>query len=738
MSIGNWLSIGQLTFVLFITWCAARLWLSRQPQIAAKVCLVGLALSTTLAILMAFAVPRPLIFQADSLHGLTAVYSAEEPDDVVSIADDSMPQPANELADSAQNSMAELSWQGLSWQGIRFGGKQAFDALESLSNQSQNYSSSLQAIGAVIVIGVVIQAILVGFGTWELWRLNRASKDVTCTRTAEKLNKLCEKAGVAKPPRLRVHGLSLGAFVSWTDPSVIYLPSHYTVWTAEELNAALAHELMHVVRHDGWWRYVSRVCAGMLWFHPAAWILHRELCLAQELNADRTARTLVPGSDYLVGLARLGLRLDSDSQGRMPNLSVSVFSKDLIMRIEMLKRSQGATSWASQRLAQGTLGAVLVVCATNFCWTVVADESIRIANRIVEGSTQSKHVAFQKTKLEPWQVVPASPGYAAIRASSVSDNEYLQSLIAMAEEYVASRLLTPVFHAAEKETMFAKGLRLRNLATVQMSVNMSQSTRISAADGDKDAAVTKEEQHFSIGANQVVIDTIVPIDWQAIVELFPAERLTAILNSAAGPWERAQSQELLDRLASLPSDQCRYSFHTEPNCGDAVDSTLASVWRAVDGGLATFAVDYQASIRSDQGSSEQPESGFLSMVSSSTRESTDAPMANANNVAELEQSKLMTMIGYIGIGIDHTAMPPELQYRALCTPIDGVTIDELESQWKRFSAAAIEVLETDEAEDDANTKQLVNQLRSMQCKRTGLDDDRRPAGIILSGAVQLP
>jgi beta-lactamase regulating signal transducer with metallopeptidase domain len=186
-------------------------------------------------------------------------------------------------------------------------------------------------------IGVVVQVCLVAFGTWELVKLRSGATNVACAMGLSKLDQLCEQAGVLEPPQLRVHRFTLGAFVSWLDPRVIYLPADYSEWTAEELNAALAHELMHVSRRDGLWRYVSRVCAGVLWFHPGAWLLYRELCLAQELSADRTASSLIPRSGYLVGLAKLGLRLDREERGRMPNLSGSVVTKDLIRRIEMLK-----------------------------------------------------------------------------------------------------------------------------------------------------------------------------------------------------------------------------------------------------------------------------------------------------------------------------------------------------------------------------------------------------------------
>lgn len=70
MSLENWIGIFQLTMALAVAWCAARLWLTREPRIAARICLVGLVFSSMLALLMLLAVPRPFSFRAESFDSL--------------------------------------------------------------------------------------------------------------------------------------------------------------------------------------------------------------------------------------------------------------------------------------------------------------------------------------------------------------------------------------------------------------------------------------------------------------------------------------------------------------------------------------------------------------------------------------------------------------------------------------------------------------------------------------------
>jgi hypothetical protein len=473
-----------------------------------------------------------------------------------------------------------------------------------------------------------------------------------------------------------------------------------------------------------------------MWFHPGAWLLHRELCLAQELCADQNASSLIPGRGYLFGIAKLGLRLDREVSFRMPNLSVSVVTKDLIRRIEMLKRTQEATTWASQRLSQATLAAVLTVCVTNFCWTVDADDEIRIASRVVDESTPSPREVFQKPRLEPWQVVPAAKGYGAIRLVNMMENEYLASLISLAEESVSSRITSTVLDASMIEAIQGHGVRLQNIAAVQMGIGMSLFSTETNVDGE-----TKKEQHyFSVSSNQAVIDTIAPVERRAVVELLPVKQMVEMLNQTAGPIELSALQETLDQLAKLPSKNKRISLHTEPNCGGAVDSTLATVWRAVDGGVATFAVDYKAAFESNEESSAAVPPAGIMLVGESTHEPSDAPLSNDNSEAELEQAKLMKMIGYIGLGVDFPPTSQELSIRVVCTPIDGVTVDDLQSQWTRFSRAAMNDLDSEgpmgEPDADEYSVKLVKQLLRMRCIQTS-DADSVAPGIMITGSVPL-
>ena len=102
----------------------------------------------------------------------------------------------------------------------------------------------------------------------------------------------------------------------------------------------------------------------------------------------------------------------------------------------------------------------------------------------------------------------------------------------------------------------------------------------------------------------------------------------------------------------------------------------------------------------------------------------------------------MEMIGYIGIGVDETPASNELQLRIVCTPGEGTSVDELQSQWDRFADAAAQCLESEEsgeeAGDEAYSLEVASRLLKMQCQRIGGDGNSMPAGIAFSGKVPLP
>ncbi|MCP4803921.1 MAG: M56 family metallopeptidase [Proteobacteria bacterium] len=68
---------------------------------------------------------------------------------------------------------------------------------------------------------------------------------------------------------------------------VVLLPTTASGWPRAEVEMALAHEQAHIARRDWAVQFATELICSMLWFHPFAWWVRRDLLLDAELAADQ-------------------------------------------------------------------------------------------------------------------------------------------------------------------------------------------------------------------------------------------------------------------------------------------------------------------------------------------------------------------------------------------------------------------------------------------------------------------
>jgi len=159
--------------------------------------------------------------------------------------------------------------------------------------------------------------------------------------------------------------LASAATCGWWRP-VILLPADWRHWSAEELAAAIAHEVAHVHRADYVQRLVALFGVAIHFFHPLVRVAARRLVIDQEFAADRLARGLAddPGA-YMRGLARLALRYHESLSGKpaWPSVSAMPRSSDfLARRLEMLRvKNRPTSNYAAKLIAYGTSSCLLAV-----------------------------------------------------------------------------------------------------------------------------------------------------------------------------------------------------------------------------------------------------------------------------------------------------------------------------------------------------------------------------------------
>ena len=257
-----------------------------------------LLLSLALTLLAFFPVPSLWSLkepQADAPQSARPFIEAEMPDDKI----DTDLQPSSAFASPPGGARFRIS------------------ALVRKMQPSRSSSSGngWLVVGGLLALGIAIHLGRFLAGLWAVSQCCRRSLAVTDPRTIHVLEYLRSEMQIRRIVRLRqTASLKSPAQVGWLRPMIL-LPMHWQGWTAQELQAVLAHELAHVARWDYLWWILGRLSVCIHFYHPLVrWMTHRLHC-EQEWQADATASQIVGGSQhYLIALSGVILRQDHSKE----------------------------------------------------------------------------------------------------------------------------------------------------------------------------------------------------------------------------------------------------------------------------------------------------------------------------------------------------------------------------------------------------------------------------------------
>lgn len=152
-------------------------------------------------------------------------------------------------------------------------------------------------------------------------------------------------------------------------PSIV-VPADFDLrYSAAERQLILAHEMMHVRRHDGIWLLVAHVTASLLWFNPLAWWALRAFRHDQELACDADVAAL-PSTDR-VAYARAIVSVHERRSPALPVGNTWSYQHPLTERIAMLKKGRNGSF--GQRAGYASL--VVLACGLVATASVVAGPS---------------------------------------------------------------------------------------------------------------------------------------------------------------------------------------------------------------------------------------------------------------------------------------------------------------------------------------------------------------------------
>ena len=161
----------------------------------------------------------------------------------------------------------------------------------------------------------------------QLGRLPRRPAPAGLLRTVHRL--AVERMGMAVPV-VRLAQIDSPQVAGLWRPALI-VPAGLMRLPPAEREALLLHELAHVRRHDFRWNLLQRIALAAFWFHPAAWLLYRQVTREREMRCDALA---VRHGASPLGLARGLLRL---AERRAPStLAMAITGGDFAARVHRL------------------------------------------------------------------------------------------------------------------------------------------------------------------------------------------------------------------------------------------------------------------------------------------------------------------------------------------------------------------------------------------------------------------
>jgi len=159
----------------------------------------------------------------------------------------------------------------------------------------------------------------------------------------EAFKRIAQKLGVVRPVRLLVSSIvEVPVVIGWFRPLVLMPVAALTGLAPRQIEALLAHELAHVLRHDYLVSVLQRVIEAVLFYHPAVWWVSNQLRMERELCCDDIA---VAASGDALSYAHALADLES-SRPAHARTAIAATGGSLLSRIRRLVESQPASHTA--------------------------------------------------------------------------------------------------------------------------------------------------------------------------------------------------------------------------------------------------------------------------------------------------------------------------------------------------------------------------------------------------------
>ncbi len=204
-------------------------------------------------------------------------------------------------------------------------------------------------LAALWLIGCALMLVRFVASYGALRKLRRELSEVTDNITA-RMENLAVVFGIRRTLRVCASSSAqMPMTIGWRKPLIILPQDLAQSLTSAECDSVLAHELAHIQRHDYAINFAMRFVQCVFFFHPAVWLIGKQLVIERELACDDWAVKLTGEPRRYAGCLTRLVELLSESKPLLAATGI-LFGKHIITRrVEMiLNRDRNATTFVSK------------------------------------------------------------------------------------------------------------------------------------------------------------------------------------------------------------------------------------------------------------------------------------------------------------------------------------------------------------------------------------------------------
>lgn len=250
----------------------------------------------------------------------------------------------------------------------RIPGHQPDAAVRRVADSVWDLRSSLPPMSWIVgawLLGVMLTSLRLAGGWWRAQRLLRVGAIPPDPSWLDTVARLAPRVGLSAPVSvLESARIQVPMVIGCVKPVLLLPASALTGFTPRQLEAVLAHELAHIVRHDYLVNLLQSCVETLLFYHPAVWWVSHAVRVEREHCCDDLA---VSACGDAILYARALTELEARRQGYV-GFAMAASSGSLVSRVRRLVGASPSTRFASSAWVVAALTALMVAGAGAFGW----------------------------------------------------------------------------------------------------------------------------------------------------------------------------------------------------------------------------------------------------------------------------------------------------------------------------------------------------------------------------------